>query len=224
MKLSYRDQVILIVVIIAVILVGGFFLFIKPKIQDVENSQASLEQVQQQKEQVDAKIASAEMLTEKIKKLYEEDKKLEEFFLPEMMPHEIDQYISEYIIKHHLIIDGISVSPMSANELADYEYIPEELTYGLKESADINNNAAAPAKNNQQKKGEQLAMSTVSISYRGKIDDVRAFIEEIRTLDKAVIIDSFDMNTLTPTMEGEEITGSASIKIYGLARLAEPKV
>ena len=56
MKLSYRDKVILIAVIIVAILTAGFFIVIKPKIAEVNSANQQLTEKQKELDDLKAKL------------------------------------------------------------------------------------------------------------------------------------------------------------------------
>ena len=70
MKLNYRDAVILGIVLALAVLLAGFFFAIKPKNDDIKSNKASLETLEQERAQVDAKIAEIEPLKTDITQLY----------------------------------------------------------------------------------------------------------------------------------------------------------
>ena len=67
MKLSYRDKVIFICAIVVIILIAGFFLFIKPKYNSMNLAKSSLEIKQSEKADVEAKINTLPELVEQLK-------------------------------------------------------------------------------------------------------------------------------------------------------------
>ena len=99
MKLNYRDKIILGVLLAVVILLLGFFLLIKPKKADIESDKATLTQVQQQKDEIDAKIAEIKPLQKQIKETYDDTTKLTGDFVAYNdinNPRKIDQYMQHF--------------------------------------------------------------------------------------------------------------------------------
>ena len=72
LKLSYRDKVIFIVVMVILVLVAGFFLLIRPKFEQVELAKETLAQKQQEKADIDAKIDTLPIIIDNLKATAEE--------------------------------------------------------------------------------------------------------------------------------------------------------
>ena len=99
MKLNYRDKIILGVLLAFVIMLAGFFLLIKPKYTDIKDHKASLEKVQQEKKEVDDKIAEIKPLKEKIKSTYDATMKLTDDFVEYndiYNASKLDQYMQHF--------------------------------------------------------------------------------------------------------------------------------
>ncbi|MDE7289774.1 MAG: hypothetical protein K2N71_09800, partial [Oscillospiraceae bacterium] len=93
MKLSYRDKVIFIVVIVIIILVAGFFLFIQPKFKEIEGAKYNLETKQQEKVELETKIASLSTIIDEIKAAADEIGEKQEIFLAEQDPYLNEIYL-----------------------------------------------------------------------------------------------------------------------------------
>ena len=99
MKLNYRDKIILGVLLAVVILLLGFFLLIKPKKADIDSDKAELTKVQQEKDEIDAKIAEIKPLQKQIKETYDDTTKLTGDFVAYNdinNPRKIDQYMQHF--------------------------------------------------------------------------------------------------------------------------------
>lgn len=80
MKLSYRDKVIFICAIVVIILIAGFFLFIKPKYTDMGYAKSALETKQSEKADVEAKINTLPELVEQLKASADGVKEVQSYF------------------------------------------------------------------------------------------------------------------------------------------------
>lgn len=226
MKLSFRDQVILIVVIILASMLAGFFLLIKPQMDSLKANEAALAAKVQEKADIEAKIQSVSDLREKVTLVYEENLKLQEFFLPEMYTYEVDQFLYPYLKENNIKIEGLDLSAPETVNLPNYVYDIEELEYALREYTDTN---AAPVPEgqpvgsmNNNEQGEELISTEATFTYHGKMDDVRKFMDAIEKEKRAFMITSIDIKPDEASFEPNAVTGDITIKFYSMARVVKP--
>ena len=67
MKLSYRDKVIFICAIVFLVLIAGFFLFIKPKYEEMVSAKTYLTSKEAEKAEIEGKINTLTTLVEQVK-------------------------------------------------------------------------------------------------------------------------------------------------------------
>ena len=72
MKLTYRDRIILLVALTVLILVGGFFALIKPKLSDIKTSKAERTKVNKEWNEKQEIIAKIKPLQNAINDVYDE--------------------------------------------------------------------------------------------------------------------------------------------------------
>lgn len=138
MKLSYRDKVIFIVVIVLIILAVGFFVFVKAKIQESKDIQANLEVKQQELDEVHAKIDTLEPLKKQLKDDIKEVDELQKPFLDEQDTFEADQYIYNILSEvPNVEFLSMELSGEEANPLEAYYYEKSAVAYDLKMNADL---------------------------------------------------------------------------------------
>ncbi len=144
MKLGYRDRVVLLIAIVAVILGIGIFVFIRPKISELKTKKAELADVENNWNAQLQKYSLIEKRQNNIKKRYEEGCKLADEFSPEMSSVELDKFLrdkflnTEQFIKDKVELqDSVSFSNIGTSGLSYYYYTPNIVTYPLYESADL---------------------------------------------------------------------------------------
>lgn len=140
MKLSYRDKVIFIVLIVVIVLVAGFFLFIQPKFQEVESAKYNLETKKQERADMEAKIATLDTIIEDIKAVADEIGEKQQIFLEEQDPYLNEIYIREALAGEGLDVKTMSTTYTSAGAINRYTVAPAHvLAYANKISADLYN-------------------------------------------------------------------------------------
>lgn len=231
MKLSYREKIILIVFVVAITLIAGFFIVIKPAIETNTKYKADLVAKQTQQAEIDQKIADAEGLKDKIIKAYNDTKDISAFFLPEMDTYKVDQYLTPYCAKNNLIISSLELESATPEQVVAYSYQINDIFYSLKDTADINAEVPKPVDATAQPaettaasvstSPDTLAVSNVSISVSGKLDDIIKFANDIKAIDKSVIITSLSGKGVGEG--GEAPQGQITLKIFSIKSIEEPK-
>ncbi|MBD5139298.1 MAG: hypothetical protein HDT24_08320 [Ruminococcus sp.] len=140
LKLSYRDKVIFIVVMVILVLVAGFFIFIKPKFENVEIAKANLAAKQQEKENIDAKIGTLSDIIDNMKATAEEIGEKQEIFLDEAHPYVNETYIRDALSSLNLNITSMNTSYTTAAAINRYTVAKQNyLAYENKMNADLYN-------------------------------------------------------------------------------------
>lgn len=140
MKLSYRDKVIFIVVIVIIILVAGFFLFIQPKFKEIESAKFNLETKQQEKVDLETKIATLPDIIDNIKAVADEIGEKQEMFLAEQDPYLNEIYLREALANDRIDISAMDTTYASAADILRYTVEKKNLlAYDNKMSADLYN-------------------------------------------------------------------------------------
>lgn len=234
MKLSYREKIILIVFVVAITLVAGFFIVIKPAI--AKNAQYKVELVAKQTQQteIDKKIEEAEGLKDKVIKAYNETKDISEFFLPEMDTYQVDQYLSPYCAKNNVTIKSLELELAAPEEATAYSYELYDVLYSLRDIADINaevpkpvDATAKPAETTAETAApvptspDTLAVTNVTIGISGTVEDVLKLADDIKAINKSVIITS--ISGKGEGEEGKAPEGEITIKIFSIKTIEEPK-
>lgn len=140
LKLSYRDKVIFIVVMVILVLVAGFFLFIRPKFQSVEKAKSDLEAIKLTKEETDAKINTLPDIIKTLKATAEEIGEKQEIFLPEGAPYENETYIRDVLKDVGADVKSINTTYTTASEINWYTMSKQHiLAYQNKINTDLYN-------------------------------------------------------------------------------------
>ena len=201
MKLTYRDRIILLVVIVLAILAIGFFALIKPRINDIKDNDAKLSAVKTEWEGIEAEINKIPGLQDKIMEVYDDSIELCADFEPGMeQGFELDQYMQKYVDECNVIIDKMEASNVSEKTL-DFYYLETELVKGsMFESADLNGGyQAGYEKENKtdlalsERTEESVPAQQYGIQVRGSKSEIWKFMQRIADIDKAVIIKEVDI-------------------------------
>lgn len=196
MKLTYRDRIILLIVLSIAILAIGFFALIRPRINDIKESDARLTQVKGKWEDIEKEINKIPGLQKKINETYEESKKISKNFVPvKNYAYEVDQYMQQYADECNVIIQTMEATDLQEMPL-EYYYTNYVLLEGtMFEKADINGNYKAgfdqtynsdltlAERNVETVLGQQYGIEVI-----GSKEEIWNYLKKIADINEAVVI------------------------------------
>ncbi|MCR4889592.1 MAG: hypothetical protein K5979_10520 [Ruminococcus sp.] len=246
MKLNYRDKVILGILLAIVILLLGFFLLIKKTNQEIKDNKAILAEVQQQKDEIDTKIAEIKPLKENIKSTYDETTKLTGDFVQYndiYNARKVDQYMQHFAEENEVKIKTLSAGELATGGLSYYYLTPKFVAEDQLSQADLNGDRQAA---NDEKKAESVALAArtqetvltanYNITVEGEKEKIFDYLKAIEEQDKTIIIKTVTLTNvpigekaeqkLKEESEGAEKKASAvlSIALYSVYDLSEPNL
>lgn len=249
MKLNYRDKIILGILLAFVILLGGFFLLIKPRYTDIKDNQATLENVRKEKEEVDAKIAEIKPLKEKIKKTYDNAQTLADDFVEYndiYNGRKIDQYMQHFAEECEVKILNLSVAEPSTKNLDYYFFKTNIVGEELLKQSDINGDKAkmiseekAEGDTLTARNKESVISATYNVRVEGDKENIWKYFQALEEQKETMIIDNVSLQNVVISEEAakeladaaaaagaEEAKPSAQITIslYSVYDMEEPNL
>lgn len=137
MKLSYRDKVIFIAVVVIMVLVAGFFIFVKSALNESQNVKNNLTLKEQERDDVDAKIATLPDLQTQLENSVKEVDTTQDVFYTEQEAYEADQMLYDILKDSGAYFKGMELTGEKAGTLSDYFYVKNSTVYDLKMNADL---------------------------------------------------------------------------------------
>lgn len=140
MKLSRRDKVIFIVVLVAVVIGVGIWLFLKPQYENMQASEDRLAAKQAEKAQLEEKIATLPDLKKTLENKVNDVVKVQEQFLSEKdLPdtYQISQYVMDLLAPSEITITGMKLDLLNPVALREYIYNKRALAYPMKMNGDL---------------------------------------------------------------------------------------
>lgn len=243
MKMTSRDKVFILVIVIALFIGGGFSMFVRPKFDEIKTAKSDYETVQKQLETVEQRVESEKNLISDINKAYMSAQEIASMFFETMEPQEVDEYVKGLLDAEGIFIDGMTISDYTVLSIDYYSYTPLRITYPLLEAADLNGEntttevIAVP-------QGEVLAAYTISFRWSADRDDICRFMDKLLIAEKKTLrINSIDFqdtddesgeysgvvmeNASDPESEAMPIrdyAGSCQLTLYIIEPIAEPKL
>lgn len=222
LKLSYRDKVIFIVVMVILVLVAGFFIFIRPKFEKVEIAKNNLAAKQQEKIDIDAKIGTLSDIVDTMKATAEEIGEKQEIFLDEAHPYINETYIRELLSGLNVDITSMSTTYTTAGAINRYTVNKQHyLAYENKINADLYNelpqevydvyNGVAPQAYPNTIIG--ITNMTVSVDLGNNNRKVYDIMDRLAEDEKTIILNS--LNTESEPKENEN-TAQLNLTMYSI--------
>lgn len=215
LKLSYRDKVIFITVMVILVLVAGFFLFIRPKFASVEQAKLVLEQKQQEKIDIDTKIGTLPDIIDNLKATAKEIGEKQEIFMVEDQPYVNENYIREILSEMRAEVNSMTTTYTSASSIDWYAVNPENiLAYDNKINADLYNelpqevydayNHVAPP----QRPGSIVGVTNMVISFNSdaRMNKLYDVMDRLAEDEKTIVL-----NTVNATAPEDGAAGEVPV-------------
>lgn len=213
MEMSYRDKVILIVLLIILVLVGGFFALIKPKYQAWKESKTLYATTKTEWDGIEQKKNQIPILQDGIKKDYNDYKKIAQIFVNdafksanetwrnEKTSYEIDQYLQPSIDECSLEVDNMALQDVKEETIEYYFCEPDVLTYSLLEAADVNGNYNAEvakvmkeATVLSQREVAEVMCQPVELTVTTNKENLLMFLDKLSEEKNAVLIEAVSVD------------------------------
>ena len=249
MKLNYRDKIILGALLAFVILLGGFFLLIKPKYTAIKDNKATLERVKNEKKEIDDKIAEIPGIKKEIKEKYDATTKLTNDFVEYndiYNPRKVDQYMQHFAEENEVKVLSLQVRELSTANLDYYYFKPSFVGEDMLKKSDLNGDKQA-AMNEEKAESEALKSrtkesvisTTYTINVEGERENIWNYLKALEDQDKTMIIDMVSLKNIIidedaakeqedkDAADGKEksVPGAQiQITLYSVYDLAEPNL
>lgn len=233
--LSYRDKIILLVIIVIAIFLVGVFVFIKPTSEKISSNKMELETVKAEQERIENVIAEIPSIEENIKTEYNNAKELSNGFAQHRETYDAEISLQELFNTNAVNINSITAEPAAAEDIEFYYYTPNVVTYPLFEAADINGNLAEATSEKLKASTvfsnvevQQVEAYSLTISFNGQKEGINNLLNGIKDLGENVLVTNLTIDDYTfgeaqtdATLKGTS-SGSMIVKFYVLEPLAEP--
>lgn len=238
MKLNYRDKIMLIVVIVALVWVGGIMLFIKPGIESISDANNKLEDAKAQRSELQQKIEADKDLDKRIDKAYKEVSTLTDSFYSINQTQAATQKVDDLLKSDDIVNENMTISEYSSYTLYPYSISSSraqtEMDIRLREYAGEKVEAATDGQMQSADGVPIIGAYTISFDFTGKLDSLKSFCEKLRTsnTEKTMIITALDYDFDTTTEgEGEDaktvisdeyVSGTMSLQMLVVLKMEDP--
>lgn len=202
-KLTKQERVLIISLLTVIIWAAGIMLVIKPNIENSNEVSQRLTSIEQEKKDLETKLASEDQLKENIKTSRKELYTTLKNFFPATETYDIDQYLAKIWQNNGLSIKNVSLSGPMVTVLDYYSYLDTKLSYPLgdyaktqREGKSFNTSAETEAtETTETKTGELCEITTATLSVQGSQDQFRNFINALNHDEKTLLVKSVNASS-----------------------------
>lgn len=227
MKVTKREQILLVALLI-VLLVYGFYNFVYTKqIQKISELKASRDTYSQKWEQAKVKIASKEKRDEQYISLNSKILIETDMLFPEIEQEEVIVTLDKMLKESNLeaeVLDFVAVSSVKESVDTDKTSINEleKLVSEFNGTTIKDDSEKVNTEKDNTKKinTDTLQISSkykmqVTLNFKGSYDELISFIQKVEYYDKKIIINNININET----ESSDIAGSIIIEFSGIPKL-----
>lgn len=214
MKLNYRDKVILAIVLAIALMVAGFLSLIKPQRANVKSNEKKLSKLEDEKDEIDQKIARTDGIIKKINTSYENADKQANLFVEKekvSTPVLLDTLMGDYADKNEVKIVELKLDDTAVKTLEYYYKEYKEASTTLLQASDINDQLQTEYnKNNKEtdllkaRNKESVLSTRYGLDIVGEKEKIYSYLRDIKDIDGAVLVTSFGMEKYDEDEKNEE--------------------
>lgn len=206
MKLSKQERIAVIFVIILIILVVGILLYIKPNIETIIETKATLTNKEKEYNDAVAKAATKDELKKQVLEAYDKGKNLADMFFSELTAYEADNEFREFLAtcKANVLVEDLEVSAPATAGISTSVFVPADVQYALKDY--VNQGKAETADPGlirqaliQLSLGEPQTIGATTVTFTLKattIDDILLFADEVNRYQKDSVRKSIELDNI----------------------------
>jgi hypothetical protein len=249
MKLSYREKIGLLVLIVAAVIIIFIAWPIKSIRTNIKEHEKAYEAVKTQYDDTQRLISQIPLIESNIMEVYDASKGLHEKFTVHRDNIDISKYFEELLNKEPYkkspqnaleITKSLSIADPVASGMEFYYYTPNVITYPILELADTNGNLmekndgvlykkVVNAVNMQTLKEQTVEVRTVSVPMRFTKEALLALEDELKKNESGIRITSVTIGDYTfgyasevPEDKGYS-TGDVTFEFYTMQQIQKPE-
>ena len=202
-NLNNREKTILGVFLAIIIILVGIFAGIRPINKMIKDNKQILQDKQEEREQLEAKIAKIPGLQNQIKETYEKAIDLAEDFVDYNSIYRTDQldmFLQDYADENEVKILKLELDPMDDEDLDYYYYEYADLAEDMRASADVNGTISA---RQDEILGEQKALKDRDVEtamgtkygmvLKGTKENIWKYLKAIEDQSETILINKVDI-------------------------------
>lgn len=178
MKISYRDKILLIILVVLITGFLGYIFLIKPKMEDIESNKSKYSAAEEKQEEVNQKIKRLKVVNNQIIEYEAKSENITSRFLSHRHDFDTDRFVQEMLNNNQMELSLLNISNIEIVDLKPYKVNIPQLSYPLYDgkpatySSDINKDSA----NNSDTSGfTPLPAYSITVDFEGNQTNVENF-------------------------------------------------
>lgn len=225
MKMSYRDKVILIVLLVILVWAIGIMYFIKPKFESLDRTNKEYDSVVATLKKKEAQVEEEKDLKERVQAAYENANKLASIFYDRMGSPEASILIDTLLDEDNIVNDSLALSPYSSTTLDFVNSTPYEATTEIDKIAQRSQQLGKPldtitSDSVQSASGPaELPAFTATFGYECKLEDLKAFFDHLLAAEQCSLIVT---DCTIDDVNEEKVKGNITMVLIMVPRYSDP--
>lgn len=226
MKMSYRDKVILIVLLVILVWAIGIMYFIKPKFESLDRANKEYDSVVATLKKKEAQVEEEKDLKERVQTAYEHVNKLTEIFYEKMKTDDVSTLVDTLLDADNIVNDGLTISSYGSTTLDLINSTPMEATTEVDKIAQRSaqlGQPALPPSTSESLEGATgpvpVPAYTVSFGFECKFEDLKAFFDHLLEADKCSLVVT---DCTIDDVNAEKVTGNITMVLIMMPKYSDP--
>lgn len=222
MKLNKIEKIVVVVILLGLILGGGFFLFVMPSYKKIDVAQKKLDANLQEQAQLNDRLSRLDTIDGDIEQKKKDALTFEGTFYPDLTTYETSEIAMAFMKKCGLEAHAISITPISSKSLT-LEYVtPVDIKYDLKtygrSAKEAESEGEEEVSGTFEENGKKYTVVISNISHAQILKEdgtpVTTYTENMQKVLKAAVCRYAQVNnleqTVAVTQARYEVTGKFS--------------
>ena len=230
MKLSYRDKVVLIVLVVIAVWVVGVLYFIKPKFQELDEKNKEFDAQVVVLEKKKDEIKQDEGLKDRVNEAYNKVVNVVSNFYDKMTSDEVSTLIDNILDEDNITNKDLQISDYAQVTLSYIDNSPQQMTTDVDriayDSQQLGVVVTEPAEGEEKKVNlatvsgpVQVPAYTLSFGYNCSLDDLKSFLDKLLTRkEKSLVVTSCSISDIN----AETIEGNMTLVLMMMPRMENP--
>lgn len=226
MKLTYRDKVLLISVLVVVVWAAGIMFFIKPAFEDMNSASTTytdkVTEYEQKREQVESEVD----LPQRVEEAYNDTSDIASKFYSTLSTDDVAETVDTLLDRDSIQNDSLTISAYSSVVLDRFGYTStllqtdiDRVVEGQTDTA-ATDAAAAAATDPEAVTAVTIPCYTVSFGFTCKFDDLKSFLDKLTTNNEKSLVVT---NCTITDVNAADIEGTMTMNLMMLPKLPSPE-
>lgn len=231
LKLTKRDQILLAIILLVLVVLGGIFFIVKPSIATTASLKSDLVIAKDKMELIKNNLAQKDNIESNYKEVAAKAKVAANDFFDEMLPQQIEQTIGDFLDQHYIEYSSIAVESFTQTQVKPYTFQQPVISYPIKdftqEINDLTNTTpiltdsettSLEEANSQvtQEIATEITQAIVTVEFISTFNNLLAFTDFVSNYEQLFRIDKLTVNLLPDA--SDVVKGSLSLSLKGAAK------